>query len=104
VSPEVWEFEVSGLMVLQAWLGNRMVQGKGRKFQGKGRKSSPLDDIRYQQWTFTDELLRVISILQHTVDVTPEAAALLKEVISGEVFLASELPMPTEAETKPPKA
>ena len=39
VSREVWDFEVSGLRVLRSWLGYRM---KNRK----GRKSSPLDDIR----------------------------------------------------------
>jgi hypothetical protein len=36
VSPEAWEFEVSGLRVLRSWLGYRM---KNRK----GRKSSPLE-------------------------------------------------------------
>ncbi len=39
VSPQAWDFEVSGLRVLRSWLGYRM---KNRK----GRKSSPLDDIR----------------------------------------------------------
>ncbi len=96
VSREVFEFEVSGLKVLQSWLGNRMAAGKGKK-------SSPLDDIRYEEWTFTDELLKVISILQHTVDVTPNAQDLLRRVVAGEVFLASELPTPTEAERKAPK-
>ena len=39
VNPDVWNFEVSGLNVLSSWLGYRM---KTRK----GKKSSPLDDIR----------------------------------------------------------
>ena len=39
VSQEAWNFEVSGLRVLRSWLGYRM---KTRK----GKKSSPLDDIR----------------------------------------------------------
>ncbi len=96
VAQEVWEFEVSGLKVLKSWLGYRM-----RK--RKGRKSSPLDDIRPTQWTQTDELLLVLSILEHTVQVTPQAADLLDRIVAGPVILASDLPSPVEAERKPPK-
>lgn len=96
VTQDVYDFEVSGFKVLQNWLGNRTAEGRGRK-------SSPLDEIRYEEWTFTDELLLVIAILQHTVDVTPQAQALLDEVLDGEVFLAAELPQPTDAERKAPR-
>lgn len=96
VSREVYEFEVSTFKVLQNWLGNRSAGGRGRT-------SSPLDAIRYDEWEFTDELLLVISILQHTVDVTPEAQALLDEVLAGDIFLASELPEPSAAERLAPK-
>ena len=69
VSQDVWDFEVSGLKVLRSWLGYRMAKRKGRK-------SSPLDNMRPRRWVFTDELLRLIAILQHTSDVTPTAAQL----------------------------
>lgn len=84
VSPEVWDFEVSGFKPLQKWLGYR-------KAQRAGRTSSPLDAITYDEWAFTDELLLVISLLQHTVDLTPRAVALLDRVLAGEVFTAEEL-------------
>jgi hypothetical protein len=84
VSPEVWDFDVSGFKPLQKWLGYR-------KAKRAGRSSSPLDLITYDEWSFTDELLLVVSILQHTVDLTPRAAALLERVVSGEVFTAEEL-------------
>ena len=96
VSQEVWNFEVSGLKVLRSWLGYRMAKRKGRK-------SSPLDDIRPRTWVFTDELLRLIAILQHTVDVTPIAAELLAKIIAGPLILSTDLPQPTDAERKPPK-
>ena len=96
ISEEVWNFEVSGLKVLRSWLGYRMANRKGRK-------SSPLDDIRPRTWTFTDELLRLITILQHTIDVTPTAAQLLDEIVNGPLLLATDLPQPTDAERKPPK-
>jgi hypothetical protein len=84
VSPEVWDFEVSAFKPLQKWLGYR-------KAQRDGRTSSPLDAITYDEWTFTDELLLVINVLQHTVDLTPRAATLLTRVLSSEIFTAEEL-------------
>lgn len=96
VSPEVWSFEVSGLKVLQSWLDNRSASGSGRT-------SSPLDSIRCDEWEFTDELLLVVSILQHTIDVTPDAQALLDKVLTGDIFLASDLPQPTDAERSAPR-
>lgn len=96
VSPKVWAFEVSGLKVLQSWLDNRSASGSGRT-------SSQLDVIRYEEWGFTNELLLVIAILQHTVDVTPDAQALLDKVLSGDVYLAAELPQPTDAERSAPR-
>ena len=70
---------------------------------GKGRKSSPLDDIRPEQWTFTPELVQLIGILQHTIDLTPRAAELLDAVIVGPLIDPARLPVPTDAERKPPK-
>lgn len=96
VSPEVWEFEVSGLKVLQSWLANRSASGRGKS-------SSPLDAIRYKEWDFTEEFILVISVLQHTVDVTPHAKELLDRVLADDVFLASELPKPTDSEMRAPK-
>ncbi len=96
VSPEVWEFKVSGLSVLGSWLGYRM---KNRK----GRRSSPLDDIRPTSWTQTDELLRLLAILDHTVQVTPAAAQLLADICASPLIKATDLPTPTPTQRKPLK-
>ena len=96
VSPEAWDFEVSGLRVLRSWLGYRM---KTRK----GRKSSPLDDIRPTRWTQTNELLLLLSIIEHTIEVTPRAADLLAQIVKGPLIPATDLPTPTPANRKPPK-
>lgn len=96
VDRAVWEFEVSGLKVLQSWLGNRMKAGKGKK-------SSPLDDIRPERWTFTPELLTLLAILELTVDLTPKVADLLERVVSGDLVDPATLPIPTDAERKAPK-
>jgi len=96
ISPEVWEFEVSGLQVIKSWLGYRM-------WDRKGKKSSPLDDIRPEAWTFSEELLLLLSIIEHTVEVAPLATELLEQVVNGPLIPSTDLPKPTEAERKAPK-
>jgi hypothetical protein len=96
VSQDVWDFEVSGLRVVSSWLGYRMAKRKGKS-------SSPLDEIRPTRWTFTDELLRLLAILEHTVKVTPAAAALIDEIVAGPLIQAADLPEPTDAERRPPR-
>ena len=96
VSKEAWDFEVSGLRILHSWLSYR-------KKNRKGRKSSPLDDIRPTRWTQTDELLLVLSIIEHTIEVTPKAAALLDQIVKGPLIPAADLPTPTPANRKPPQ-
>ena len=79
VEREVFEFEVSGLKVVQSWLSYRMKKGAGKK-------SSPLDYIRPERWTsqFTTELLELLRVLEATVEGFPEQARLLEAVINGD--------------------
>ena len=97
VSPEAWGFEVSGLRVLPSWIGYRM---KIRK----GRKSSELDNIRPTRWTQSKELLLLLSILEHTIEVTPHATQLLGQIVNGPLIPAAELPRPAASERKPHKS
>jgi len=97
VARAVFEFEVSGLKVVQSWLKYRMKKGAGRK-------SSPLDDIRPERWIsqFTTELLELLWVLEATVEGYPEQAKLLEAVIAGPCFRADELPEVPEEMRKPP--
>ncbi len=99
IAPEVYDFDVSGLKVVQSWLKYRMKKGAGKK-------SSPLDDIRPQRWTsqFTTELLYLLWVLEATVASYPEQAKLLDAVLKGECFRADELPPVPEEMRKAPKA
>jgi hypothetical protein len=93
----VWEFEVSGLKVVQSWLGYRMRERSGKK-------SSPLDDIRPRVWTreFTRELLELLWVLEITVAGYPKQQQLLEAVLAGDLFTAAELPaVPDEAREAP---
>lgn len=93
----VWQFSVSGLLVLQSWLSYRMKSGAGRQ-------SSTLDRIRPQQWaaSMTEELLNLIWVLEATVDTFPLLEDIFNAVLESPIFQASELPQPTEEERKPP--
>ena len=93
VRPEVWNFSVSGLQVVKSWLGYRMRERSGKK-------SSPLDEIRPQVWSFDDELLELLWVLDATVDLLPQAAEMLDKVLASPLIPASELPQPTPAERK----
>ena len=99
VAPEVHGFEVSGLKVVQSWLGRRMKDGGGRK-------SSPLDDVRPEHWTgrFTTELLELLWVLEATLASYPEQARLLDAVVEGPCFRADELPPVPAPMRKPPGA
>ena len=98
VAPGVYEFEVSGLKVVQSWLKYRM-----RK--GAGRKSSPLDEIRPEHWTsqFTAELLDLLWVLEATAEGYPEQERLLAAVIESECFRVGELPSVPEEMRKAPR-
>jgi len=98
VSKEVFEFSISGLQVVRSWLNYRMKDGAGRS-------TSPLDEIRPQNWTTSmdTELLELLWVLEATVALFPELKQTLEAVIAGETFRADELPQPTAAERKPPE-
>lgn len=83
------------MRVVESWLGYRMARRKGKR-------SSPLDEIGPERWTHTPELLRLLAIIEHTVKVTPDASDLLAEVVGGLLVDPALLPVPTDAERKPP--
>lgn len=95
VSPDVWEFEVSGLRAVRSWLGYRMANPRGRR-------SSPLDEIGPDTWTASGELLSLLHTLEATVGLTPAAEALIERVLKGRLLTAGELPEPSEVERRAP--
>jgi hypothetical protein len=83
--------------VLGSWL-------KYRLRDGGGRRSSPLDEIRPAVWpaAFTEELLRVIWILEHTVVLQPALVDLLDRIVAAPTVPADELSLPTPGKREPP--
>ena len=81
--PDVWRYSVSGLQVVKSWLNYR-------KLNRAGKKSSPLDDIRPEQWDFTEELLEMLWVLEETICVfSLRARHLLDEVCGSDPLFGS---------------
>ena len=92
--PAIWSYSVSGLQVVKSWLDYR-------KLVPSGRKSSDLDKIRPERWTFGEELIELLWLLEATLALEPKGAALLDEVCASPLFSADDLPTPTNEERKP---
>ena len=98
VPSAVYEFEASGLKVVQSWLRYRMKHGAGRQ-------SSPLNDIRPTRWppTFTDELLALLWVLEGTLALQSEQERLLAKVVAAPCLQAAAVAPVDDALRKPPK-
>lgn len=99
VAPEVWEFEVSGLKVVQSWLGYRMKKRAGKK-------SSKLDEIRPERWTarMSDELLEMLWVIEATLAMEPKLEKVLDKIVANPCFTAAQLPTPQPEERRAPGA
>jgi hypothetical protein len=82
ISPDLWEYQVSGLKVLKSWLGYR-------KTPRSGKRSSPLDDVRDAEWSHTSELLELLKILQSTINRGPRASELISAIDAHKILLSS---------------
>ena len=98
VAAAAYEFEISGLKVLQSWLRYRM---RG----GAGRQSSPLNALRTSSWPpeFTRELVELLWVLEGTVALQAEQAHLLEQVLASRCLMAVDLRPPPDELRRPPK-
>lgn len=97
VPPAVMGYEVSGLKVVESWLGYRMREPRGRS-------SSPLDRMSPEKWRFDKELLDLLHVLEYMIAAETPAGDLLDRVLAGTVLTKAELGKPTDAEVKAPSA
>jgi hypothetical protein len=96
---EALSFSVSGLQIVKSWLDYC-------KRSGAGRRSSPLDEIRPERWTndMTRELLELLWVLEATVALFPELESNLERVVTSDLLIADELPIPTDDERHAPRS
>jgi len=92
VSPEIWNYEVSGKQVLRQWFSYRKAN-RERPVIGDRRPPSRLEEIRPDRWLaeYTTELLHLLNVIGRVVELEPRQAALLDRVCSGPTFTVTEL-------------
>lgn len=84
VTPDVWDYEVSGVHVLTQWFSYRR-KDRSRPVIGNRREKSPLNDIQPDHWLpeYTAELINVLNVLTKLVELEPAQADLLSRICDG---------------------
>jgi hypothetical protein len=100
IDSAVFGYSMSGFPVVESWLRYRM-KARGGRAKKEGSRSE-LDEIRPKRWTFSDELLELLWVVEGCVALWPALQTLLDEVLDHSLLSASDLPTPTEDETKEP--
>lgn len=82
VSPEVWNYEVSGKQVLRQWFSYRKLD-RSRPIIGDRRPPSPLDKIQPDHWLaeYTSDLMNLLHVLGRLVRLEPAQADLLHRIL-----------------------
>jgi hypothetical protein len=102
VAPEVWNYLVSGMLVLKHWFGYR-------KKNPTGNRKSTLDDIVATTWTssMTTELLELLNVLSMCIALEPQQEELLDRIADGRLITVADLtasrvlPVPAIAKSIP---
>ncbi len=101
VRSDVWNYEVTGMLVVKKWIGYR-------KASPTTKWSSPLNDIVSETWpkAWTEELLDLLHVVTQLRDLEPRHERLLDRVLDGPMFSnqllwKNELLPPPSTSTKP---
>lgn len=92
VTPEMWDYEVSGMNVLRQWFSYRR-RDRTKAIIGDKRAPSPLDLTQPDHWLpeYTTDLLNLLNVLGRLVALEPAQADLLDRICAGPLRTAEEL-------------
>ena len=92
VSPEIWNYDVSGKQVLPQWFSYRK-RNREKPPMGDKRPPSELCKIQPESWLaeYTTELLNVLHVLGRLVELEKAQEELLVKICSGPTITAEEL-------------
>lgn len=98
VPAAVWTYALSGYRPVPGWISGRLAGGAGRR-------SSRLDAIRCEAWTQAtrDGLLELLWTVEATLALGPALDDALDRVCAGPCWMATELPVPAQAERREPE-
>ena len=69
-----------------------------------GKKSSTLDDIRPDTWSFSNDLVELLWVIEHFAAAAQPAADLLGRVTQSELIANDAFPTPTGDQLNAPPA
>jgi hypothetical protein len=92
VTPEMWDYEVSGKEVLWQWFSYRR-HDRSRPIIGDRRPPSPLDAIQPDHWLpeYTEDLLNLLHVLGRLIALEPAQAGLLERICAGHLQTVDQL-------------
>jgi hypothetical protein len=92
ISPETWDYEVSGKKVIWHWFSYRR-RDRSRPIIGDKRPPSPLDFVQPESWLaeYTTDLLDLLHVLGRLILLEPRQADLLARICDGPKLSAKDL-------------
>ncbi|WP_246674445.1 type ISP restriction/modification enzyme [Mesorhizobium sp. ESP-6-2] len=92
VSPEMWNYEVSGKQVVWHWFSYRRLD-RTRPQIGDKRPPSPLDKIQPDHWLaeYTSDLINLLNVLGRLIALEPRQADLMKLILTAELIKVDHL-------------
>jgi hypothetical protein len=92
VTPEMWNYEVSGKQVVWEWFSDRQ-RDRSKPLIADKRPPSPLDSIQPDGWPaeYTTDLLDLLNVLGRLVALEPAQANLLDRICTGHLITHEEL-------------
>jgi Type ISP C-terminal specificity domain/N-6 DNA Methylase len=92
VSPQMWEFEVSGKQIISQWFSYRR-ENRERPAMGDKRPSSALSSVQPKEWPgeYTTELINVLNVLGLLSEMDESLNDVLEGVLINELVTVEDL-------------
>lgn len=92
VSPEMWNYDISGKQVVWQWFSYRR-KDRSKPIIGDRRPPSPLEQIVPKGWLpeYTTDLLNLLRVLGRVTALEPAQASLLERICAGKLVSPAEL-------------
>lgn len=90
----VWEYRVGDQQVLRTWFEYRRRRARhAGPSSAPDTERSPLDEVRTAEWTplFQDDLINLLNILTHCVDLEPVQAEILRSICNSPLVNTANL-------------
>lgn len=92
VSPEMWNYDISGKQVVWQWFSYRR-KDRSKPIIGDRRPPSPLEQIKPEGWLpeYTTDLLNLLRVLGRVTALEPAQAAVLDRICAAKLVTKTEL-------------